>query len=148
MTMPEPRFRLATLLRLRESARDECRARLAEAHKADQEIIDQLTRLGLEQQQVQEECRKAAGPGDVDLDRLVEAHRYVVSLRTREEELRQRRQTLAAEIQQRRQALLKADQDVQMLEKLRDRRLERHRLEEERQEAKQIDETALQAAVA
>jgi flagellar export protein FliJ len=147
MTMADPRFQLATLLRLRESTRDECRARLAEAQRTDQELLDQLTRLGIEQQHVQEECRKAAGPGDVALDRLVEAHRYAVSLRTREEELKQRRQTLAAEIQRRRQALLKADQDVQILEKLRDRRLERHRVEEGRKEAKQIDEAALQAAV-
>ena len=146
--MAEPRFRLATLLRLRESTRDECRAQLAESHRADQALIDQLTRLGMEQQRVQEECRKAAGPGDVDVGRLVETHRYILSLRTREEELRQQRQTLAAEIQRCRQALLKADQDVQVLEKLRDRRLERHRLEEERQQSKQIDEAALQAAVA
>ena len=120
----KPRFRLATLLRLRESTRDERRGQLAEAQRADEELVDQLTRLGMEQQQVQDECRKAAGPGDVDVDRLVEAHRYVVSLRTREEELRRQRQTLAAEIERRRQALVKADQDVQVLEKLRDRRLE------------------------
>ena len=146
--MPEPRFRLATLLRLRESNRDECRARLAEAQRTDQELLDQMTRLGMEQQRVQDECRKAAGPGSVDVDRLVEAHRYAVSLRARQEELKQRRQTLALEIQQRREALVKADQDVQVLEKLRNRRLERHRIEEERKEAKQIDEAALRAAVA
>ena len=146
--MSEPRFQLATLLRLRESTRDECREQLAEADRAEQAIIDQLTRLGMEQQRVQEECRKAAGPGDVEVGRLVEAHRYAVSLRARENELRQQRQTLAAEIQRRRQALLKADQDVQVLEKLRDRRLERQRMEAERQQSKQIDEAALQAAVA
>ena len=145
--MSEPRFQLATVLRLRESTRDECRGLLAEAHRADEELVAQLTRLSVEQQQVQAECRKAAGPGDVDVDRLVEAHRYVVSLRTREEELRRQRQTLAAEIQRRRQALLKADQDVRVLEKLRDRRLQRQRIEEERQQTKQIDEAALQAAV-
>ena len=146
--MPEPRFQLATLLRLRESNRDECRALLAEAHRSDQELLDQMTRLGMEQQRVQDECRKAAGPGSVAVDRLVEAHRYAVSLRAREEELKRRRQTLALEIQQRRQALVKADQDVQVLEKLRDRRLERHRIEEERKAAKQIDEAALRAAIA
>jgi flagellar protein FliJ len=146
--MPKPRFRLATLLRLRESTRDECRARLAEAQRADQELLDQLTRLGMEQQRVQGECRKAAGPGNVDVGRLVEAHRYAVALRAREDELKQQRQALAVEIQQRRQALVTADQDVQVLEKLRDRRLERHRVEEGRKEAKQIDEAALQAAIA
>jgi flagellar export protein FliJ len=147
MTMSEARFQLATLLKLRESTRDECRARLAESQRVDQELVDQLTRLGMEQQRVQVECRKAAGPGDVDIERLVESHRYAVSLRNSEEELKQQRQTLAAEIQQRRQALLQADQEVQVLEKLRDQRLERHRVEEERKEAKQIDEAALQAAV-
>jgi flagellar export protein FliJ len=146
--MPEPRFRLATLLRLRESTRDECRARLAEAQRADQELLDQLTRLDIEQQRAQDECRRAVGPGNVDIDRLVESHRYAVSLRAHEEELRERRQTLAVEIRRRRETLLKADQDVQVLEKLRDRRLERHRLEAGRKEAKQIDEAALQAAVA
>ena len=145
--MPEPRFRLATLLRLRESARDECRSRLAESQRADQELLDQLTRLGSEQQRVQSECRKAAGPGAVAVERLVEAHRYAVSLRAREHGLNERRQKLAVEIQQRRQALVTADQEVQVLEKLRDRRRERHRLEEGRKEAKQIDEAALQAAV-
>ena len=145
--MSEARFQLATLLKLRESTRDECRARLAESQRADQELVDQLTRLGMEQQRVQVECRKAGGPGDVDIERLVEAHRYAVSLRNSENELKQRRQALAAEIQQRRQALLQADQEVQVLEKLRERRLERHRVEEERKEAKQIDEAALQAAV-
>jgi flagellar protein FliJ len=146
--MPEPRFQLATLLRLRESARDECRGRLAETQRADEAIVDQLARLGMERQRVHSECRTAAGPGDVNVARLVETHRYVVSLRSREEELRRRRQTLAVEIQERRQALLKADQEVQVLEKLRDRRLERQRLEEERRLAKQIDEAALQAATA
>jgi flagellar export protein FliJ len=145
--MSEPRFRLATLLRLRESTRDEYRARLAESQRADQELVDQLTRLGMEQQRVQVECRKAGGRGDVDLERLVESHRYAVSLRNSEGELNKRRQALAAEIQQRRQALVQADQDVQILEKLCDRRLARHRVEEERKEAKQIDEVALQAAV-
>ena len=73
-------FRLATLLRLREVTRNERRALLAEAHRADEELVRQLTQLGMEQQRSQDECRKAAAPGAVDVDRLVEAHRYVVGL--------------------------------------------------------------------
>jgi flagellar protein FliJ len=146
--MPERRFRLATVLRLRESARDECRARLAESLRADQALLDQITRLGVERNRVQSECRMAARPGNIDLGRLVDAHRYVVSLIAREESLHERRQSLAVEIQERREALVKADQDVQVLEKLRDRRRARERVEEERKEAKRIDEAALQAAIA
>ena len=139
-------FRLATLLRLRETTRDECRSSLAEAHRADERLLDQLARLGMEQRQSQDECRKASRPGAIEVDRLVEAHRYVSSLRAREEELRRQRQTLAAEIDRRRQSVVKADQDVQILEKLQERRLLRQRMEEARQEAKQLDEAALQAA--
>ncbi len=81
----------------------------------------------------------------MDVDELVEAHRYAAALRAQEEGLRQKRQTLAAEIDRRRQALLAADRDVKVLEKLRERRQAQHRLEEERQLAKQLDEAALQA---
>ena len=113
--------------------------RLAEAQRADERArrpIDAARRM--EQQRVQGECRKAAGPGEVDVDRLVEAHRYaVVACRLARAELHEQRQALAAEIDRRRQSLFKADQDVQVLEKLRDRRLRRYRLEEERQQAKQ-----------
>jgi flagellar export protein FliJ len=139
-------FQMATLLRLREVTRDERRSLLAEAHRADEELVHQLTRLGVEQQRLRDECRKAAGPGAVDVDRLVEAHRYVVGLQARESELQEQRESLAVEIDRRRQSLVHADQDVQVLEKLQDRRRRDHRLEAERQQAKQLDEAALQAA--
>lgn len=138
-------FRLATLLRLREAARDQLRIALAEACRADEELADQLIRLGLERQRLQAECRAVAEPGAVDIDRLVETHRYVSALRLREKDLQEQRRTAAVEIDRRRQSLVEADQNVQALEKLRDRRFERHRLEEERQEAKHLDEIALQA---
>ena len=138
--------RMATLLRLRELTRDERRALLAEAQRADEELVRHLTQIDVERQRLQDECRRAAGPGEVDVDRLVEAHRYVVGLQDRERELQEQRQSLAAEIDRRRQSLLKADQDVQVLEKLQDRRRRSDRLEEERQQAKQLDEAALQAA--
>ena len=77
---------------------------------------------------------------------LVEAHRYVATLRAREEELRRQRQTLTLEIDRRRQSLVKADQDVRILEKLQERRLKRQRLEDARHEAKMLDEAALQMA--
>jgi flagellar protein FliJ len=139
-------FQMATLLRLREVTRDERRALLAEAQRADDELTRQLTCLGVEQQRVRDECRRAAAPGAVDVERLVEAHRYLVGLQARESELRRQRQALAAEIDRCRQSLLKADQDVRVLEKLQDRRRQSQRLEEERQQAKQLDEAALQAA--
>ena len=144
--MPKFHFRLATLLRLRETTRDDCRVQLAEAQRADAELQAQSARLDAEQQQLQRECRTAGGPGTVDLPHLVEACRYASALRAQEAELQQQRRALDAEIDRRRQALLAADRDVRMLEKLRENQWQAHRQAEERQEGKRLDETALQAA--
>ncbi len=139
-------FRLATLLRLREATRDERRVQLAETQRADAELQSQLTRLEMERERVQSECRATACPGMVDIDHLVEADRYACALRTQESELRRQRQALAVEIERRRQALLEADRDVRTLENLRQHQSQAHRQEEDRQEGKRLDEAALQAA--
>jgi flagellar protein FliJ len=139
-------FRLTTLLRLREVARDERRELLAESQRADEELARQLAQLDAEQQRTHEECREAAAPGEVDIARLVDAHRYLVGLQGREDEVQAARESLSAEIDRRRQLLVKADQDVRVLEKLQDRRRCSRRQEEERQQARQLDEAALQAA--
>jgi flagellar protein FliJ len=146
--MTQFRFRLATLLRLREVARDSRRAELAESQRADEHLRRRLERLNAEQRGLEEKCREAAGPGAVDVGDLVKAHRYVAVLRAEEEELRQTRRALAAEIDFRRHALLAADRDVQVLEKLRERRQALYRVEEERQLVKQLDEAALQSQYA
>jgi flagellar export protein FliJ len=141
-------FRLATLLRLRETARDQRRLQLAEAERADAVLRTQLAELGARQRQLQDECRAAAAAGEVDLPRLVEAHRYAAALREQAAELEQERRTLAAEIDRRRQTLVEADRDVRTLEKLRESQRQAHRREEERQEARQIDEAARGTAAA
>jgi flagellar export protein FliJ len=138
---------MATLLRLRELTRDERRASLAEVHRTDEELAQQLTQIDAEQWRLRDECRKAAVPGIIDVARLVEAHRYVVGLHSRESELREQRESLAVEIDRRRQLLVKADQDVQVIEKLQDRRRRSQRMEDERRQAKQLDEAALQAVM-
>ena len=145
MTMPEFRFRLATLLRLRQSVRDECRLRLAESQRVDEDLRDRLRRLDAERKRLQGRRRRSAGPGKVDVEGIVEVERYTSVLRSEEERLQRRRETLGVEIQQRRQSLLKADQDARSLEKLRERHLLRHRREEWRRESKQLDEVALHA---
>jgi flagellar protein FliJ len=144
--MPKFHFRLATLLKLRETTRDECRAQLAEAHRADAQLELRWKRLDAEQQQLLCECRTAAGPGALDLRRLIEAQQYAATLRDQQQRLCQQRRTLAAEIDRRRQEVIEADREVRTLEKLRDNQALAHRQEEDRQEGKRLDETALQTA--
>jgi flagellar protein FliJ len=143
--MSQFHFRLATLLRLRESARDECRVLLAEAQRAYRDLQNRLASLAARQARLQDECRRAAGPGEVDVVRLVEAQQYAAVLWAEEAELEQQRLALAAEIDRRRQALVEADREVRTLEKLRENQFQTHRRDEVRQEGKRLDEAAIQA---
>ncbi|NLF08169.1 MAG: flagellar export protein FliJ [Pirellulaceae bacterium] len=141
--MAEFRFQLATLLRLRQTARDECRLRLAEARRNEEDLRDRLTRLADERKRLQSRRRRAAPTGDVDVDGVVEIERYAAMLDSEESRLNTRLTTLAGEIDLHRQSLLKADREAQSLEKLRDKQLHRHRREENRKEEKLQNETAL-----
>jgi flagellar FliJ protein len=135
-------FRLAALLRLRESRRDERRAALAEACRADEVLEKQYDGLGRELDALRKFCRLKVSPGVVDVDRLVEAQRYELVTRARQQDVAQQRQTLAAEIERRRQAAIEADREVRVLEKLRQRQAEQHRCDEQRREANRLDEVA------
>ncbi len=139
-------FRLTALLRLRESRRDECRAALAEAYRVDEALARQLEGLDRELDALREFCRRKASPGVVDIDRLVEAQRYELVARAQRQRIAQQRETVAAEIERRRQALVEADREVRVLEKLRERQLEQHRREEELRETKRLDEVVTQQA--
>lgn len=141
--MPEFRFHLETLLRLRRITRDECRLRLAESQRADAALQEQLSALAAESNRLRAQCREVTGPGVVDLDRLAGAERYATLLRTKQDELQRARETLAVEIQSRRVALLEADRDAKALEKLRERQKHRHRREAERHEMKRLDEAIM-----
>jgi flagellar FliJ protein len=142
--MPKFDFRLAPLLRLREATRDGWRVELAQSQRTDLELQHQLMQIEQQQKRLQRQWRQAAGPGEVDLPCLAEADRYAASLRAQEEQLRQQRRTLAAEIDRQRQALIEADRDVRTLEKLRENQFQAHCHEENRQDAKRLDEAALQ----
>ncbi len=137
-------FRLAALLRLRESRRDECRAALAEAYRVDETLAKQFDTLSRELDALRQFYRRKASPGAVDIDQLVEAQRYELVARGQQRNIAEQRETVAAEIERRRQALVEADREVRVLEKLRERQAEQHRREEELRETKRLDEVATQ----
>jgi flagellar export protein FliJ len=134
-------FRLTTVLRLREAARDERRMELTETERAERALRRQLEQLHAEWDRLLSTAREAARPGTVAIDRLADAHRYRQTLEARRRQISAQRAELAAEIERRREALLKADRDVRMLERLRDAQQLRHRQETHRREIKSLDET-------
>ncbi|HEY4760328.1 MAG TPA: flagellar export protein FliJ, partial [Thermoguttaceae bacterium] len=140
--MAKFKFRLATLLKLREATRDERRAELAQAYRADDVLRGHLDEVHTELQALRDQCRKVAGPGTIDIDRLIEAQRYELILKVQQRHLNEQRQRLAAEIERRRVALLAANREVRVLEKLREQQSQRHRQEENRLDIKRLDEVA------
>jgi flagellar protein FliJ len=146
--MPKFKFRLATLLKLREATRDERQAELAEAYRADDILVERIENIHAELHAMLMGCRKAVGPGTVNIDLLIESQRYEVTLRAYEKQTLEQRKRLAVEIERRREALLTANREVRVLEKLREHQLENYRAEENRKDIKRLDEVAQQRAVA
>jgi flagellar export protein FliJ len=138
--MPPFRFRLQTLERLREAARDACREQLADALR-----VDDLLRT--EQERLDENVRTARGlqvvpAGRVDVDRLLEAQRYESAVIVEVRRIVEQRARVAEEIERRREALVEADREVKVLEKLKAVRRAEHVRAAERAEAKRLDEAA------
>ncbi len=140
--MSKFKFRLATLLRLRESARDQRRSQLAEAYRAEETLLDQSRRVGDELAALMQVCREVSGPGELNLDRLLSARRYEVTLRAEQRDLKDKVDAVRAEIDRRREALVAANRAVRVLELLRDRQIEQHREKERIREIKELDEVA------
>lgn len=135
-------FRLATLQRVREARRNEQRASLAEAYQAEQVLAERQATLAAEVTATRE-LRHAATTGRyTDINRLVEAQRYELLLRSQEQELNKQKILLAAEIERRRQMLVEADREVRALELLDEKHQQAFNLEQQRRETKTLDEIA------
>ena len=133
-------FRLQTLLRLREAARDERREQLAEVMRIDDALRKQLAEL----EGLQSEARalQRLGVGRVDVDRLLEAQRYEAVVALEILHVERQRAAVAEEMNKRREALVEADREFKVMEKLREKRLQEHGVEVLAQEMKVLDEVA------
>ena len=136
--MPRFQFRLQTLYRLREAARDERREQLADALRVDDALRSRGEELANERRTARE--LQALGTGRVDIDRLLEAQRYEASLLVEIAHVDQQRARVAEEVERRRTALVEADRELKVLEKLRELRRSEHRLVEAVEENKRLDE--------
>jgi len=139
--MAQFRFRLATLLRIRESARDDRRARLAEAYAAEQKLLGRREEIQREQAEIKRNHR-GPGVGQVNVDQLLTVDRYSVILKAELQVIDRQQALLAEEIERRRQALVAADREVRLLEKFREKLQLRHRQEEAVADMKELDDLA------
>jgi len=136
------RYRLATLLKLRERARDERQRQLAQALDAETTLATNRAQLDELFRELAEHVRQTARPGNVDVDRIVQAQRYDAVLKVERQMLDKQQAMLQTEIERRRKAVMDATMEVRVLEKLRDRRRARFEEDQHRQEARRLDDVA------
>jgi len=135
-------FRLNTLQKVREAHRDQQRASLAEAFRAEQVLEESRAQLILEEQELRRLQRSATEGQYLDVNRLIEAQRYELLLKAQSEELAKQAKLLEAETERRRQTLVEADREVRVLELLDERHRQVHNREEQRAETNRLDEAA------
>ena len=136
-------FRLQKLMNLRGLTRDQRRADLAQAYEAENLLQQQRDELLATCEQHRHAMRQASRPGEILVDHLLSTHRHELILRSELGVLDQQSQQVAEEIERRRQALLEAEKEYRVIEKLREKLKTRHRQEIEKQELRQMDEVAL-----
>lgn len=135
-------FRLQSLLNLRVAERGRRRAELAAALRAERLVEQQIHGLHQTVRQTRRGLRKDACPGTVNVNRLLDAQRYELVLNAQIDQMQRQLEQVSQEVARRRQILVEASRTVRMLEKLRDRRQEDHRLHAEKSAQRELDEIA------
>ncbi|MDA7979122.1 MAG: flagellar export protein FliJ [Pirellulales bacterium] len=134
------KFRLATLLKLRETERDERRGEYMEALRAVDVVRSQQASLESELEALRAARRVQTGVLNVDL--MIQSSQHELLLRAQVDLLDKQSADIQAEAERRRAKLLEADRAVKVLEKLRDRQSQRFTEELWRQEGQALDEVS------
>src|SRR5205085_10922129 len=98
------RFRLESLLRLRLAERDQRRAELVNALRAEELLRGDEQSLRNQQASVAARSRELKSPGAADVDALLQSHRYEVVLAVQRRQLEQQIVQVQQETERRRQA--------------------------------------------
>ncbi|NMC20213.1 MAG: flagellar export protein FliJ [Thermogutta sp.] len=141
------RFRLQTILRLRENERDERRRELAQALQAKEVLEEYERRTAAEWESLNIRLRDCSRAGEVQVDLMLNLRRYQMTVAAQREALKQQMAQVEEEIERRRERLAESDRQVRVLELLRERQFEQYRREEDRLETKMLDEVGSRGAV-
>src|SRR5688572_14716973 len=117
-----PLFRLISVLKLREQARDERRRELAQGYEAERVLRERSSAMQQEIDVLRDRTRKASSQGIVRVEDLLAARRYEMIVKSQIAEVESQIKQVLGEIEQRRAALVEADRDVKVIENLQQRR--------------------------
>ena len=146
--MAQFRFRLQSIVAMREAEREQSRREVAELLAAEHTLRDQQRGLEQELGQQQNRGRTPTATGRIDVRRLAATESYVTRLRARLHALHAEAESLGELLVAAQQVLLGAEREVRVLEKLRERQLDDFRRAAARAESKQLDEVAARGGLA
>ncbi len=138
------RFKLQPVLRYRERIEEETRGRFAKIQQLQQAKEREISEL----QRQNGEALGAmvdAQSGDVDMARVRILNRYITGLNISSLQRQGELRAIQGEVEKRRRELVRARQEVRVLDKLKDRRYQDHLYEENQEEMKIFNEIAIQA---
>ena len=136
------KYRLAPLLKIREHVRAEKQAELNKAHEAARLVEEELERVRGEYAHSMEQGLQAAQQEEIDVNYLLGLRRHQFYLISQQELAIRQLEEIKQEIEHRRIALMEADRQVKVLEKLRDKMKAKYLQEEALADLKQMDEIA------
>jgi len=127
-------FTLQSVQKVRLAERDERRADLADAQRSQLALQTDIEQLERDLQQLRAHARGFLMPGTIDVSHLQDCHSCELTLRQEIDRLDRQRHEAATKAEQCHAALIEADRQVRMLEKLSDKKREEHRRNEENRE--------------
>ena len=133
------KFRLATLLKIREQERDM-------AAKAVQDVRMAIEKLDIAQSEIEQanqqmnEARKESSYGSINLHQILDAQRYQMVLAAQSAQIADHKGKLNQELERRQFALIQSQKAVKSLEKLRDQRTQAADLHALAKQQERLDE--------
>ena len=138
------KFRLEPLIKIRKNVLQECQAALAKAYDERRILEEHLQEVERQLAEGTATARSLMQPGQkVNIDYLLGIRRQEMFLLAHQNEIKQKMQEADEEIERCRAAVVEANKEVKILEKLKEKRHEQYLEDERREEAKAMDEIAV-----
>ena len=138
--MPDFHFRLDAVMKLREQVRDERLEELGNAFEAERVLLDKISNITKELKDLRGVLPGSSTRGKIDMDKLLSVRRYEFQLMSQKRELEKHIQEIETEIERRRTAVVMADREVRVLEKISEKRQAEFDANQQRHENKILDE--------
>ena len=137
------KFRLEPLITIRDNNLKERQRKLAEAYDARKILEEYLQEIDRQLDEGIAAVRELSQPGQtINVESLIGFRRQEMFLRANQDDLMQKMKMIDEEIEKRRIAMIEANKELKIVEKLKEKRYEKYVEEEHIAETKMMDEIA------